>query len=85
MCSDDIECEDVCADTGGGGDIDSGIPTWMRLGGRGGGPICPFPDSWWAIVAIGFPTEIQLRTSSGYDKVRGGITYIVYSVKSSAY
>jgi hypothetical protein len=62
MCSDDIECEAVWADTGGGGDIDSGIPTWIRLGGRGGGPICPFPDSWWAIAAIGFATISQLTT-----------------------
>jgi hypothetical protein len=60
MCNDDIECEAVWADAGGGGDIDSGIPTWIRLGGRGGGPICPFPDSCWAIAAIGFATTSQL-------------------------
>ena len=63
----------MCAETGGGGDIDSGIPTWIRLGGRGGGPICPFPDSWWPIVAIGFPTEGQLRTLTAMTRSVGGL------------
>lgn len=40
MCIDDNECDTECAEEGGGGDIDSAIAsTWIRLGGRGGGPI----------------------------------------------
>jgi hypothetical protein len=81
MCKDDIECDAECAEDGGGGDMASGILlTWIRLGGRGGGPIDPLAS----LLSNGFATTVrQLATKNIKLLENGKRTHIAYSVMNS--
>lgn len=45
ICRLESECDTACVEEGGGGEMGSVIvsPSWIRRGGRGGGPIDPIP------------------------------------------